>query len=169
MTRVILVDEQDTELGIADRDQAHKAGKLHRAVSVFILNGVGELLLQRRASTKALFAGKWANTCCTHPRAGESVIQAGERRLLEEMSLEVSLGSVGTFLYHARDAATGYIEHELDHVLVGHSENDPVLNPDEADAFIWADLVELRGVAGSDPGYAPWLGLALAAFPSLGA
>ena len=164
---VIVVDADDVELATADRDQVHRQGVLHRAVSVFLFNDRGELLLQRRASTKATFAGKWANTCCTHPRPGEDLVSAGERRLAEEMGLKVSLHWVGSFVYHAEDAASGYVEHELDHVLVGQSDRDPILDPAEAGEFRWVDVNWLRSeMSGTD--YAPWLGEALTHFPDLG-
>jgi isopentenyl-diphosphate delta-isomerase len=165
---VILVDESDREIGTGDRELTHREGRLHRAVSVFVINRRGELLLQRRAPTKALFGGMWANTCCTHPLAGETITGAGERRLQEEMGLELSLEVVGSFIYRAEDEATGYIEHELDHVLIGRSDADPVLDPDETDAFVWADLDQLRLVAATDSRYVPWLHPALVAFPDLG-
>lgn len=161
---VILVDHEDAEVDIADRDLAHRQGMLHRAVSVFVFNDRGEVLLQRRAPTKGTFAGKWANTCCTHPRPGETVLAAGERRLQEEMGLAVTLEHVGTFIYREEDPGSGYVEHELDHVLVGRTEAVPTLHPDEADDYRWMTLDELRTVV-SGPEYAPWLPYALAEFP----
>jgi isopentenyl-diphosphate delta-isomerase len=168
MRKVILVDESDREIGTADRELTHREGRLHRAVSVFVINRKGELLLQRRAPTKALFGGRWANTCCTHPLAGETITGAGERRLYEEMGLKLRLEAVGSFIYRAEDEASGYIEHELDHVLIGRSDTDPVLDPDEADSFVWADVDRLRLVAATDPRYAPWVHAALMAVPDLG-
>ena len=168
METVILVDESDREIGTADRELAHLEGKLHRAVSVFVINQSGELLLQRRASTKALFAGLWANTCCTHPRPGEPVVAAGERRLCEEMGIDLRLEHVGTFKYRAEDEDTGYVEHELDHLLIGRSEHDPLLDSQEADAFSWIHVEQIWSDMHSDHKFVPWLKLALNAFPDLG-
>lgn len=162
-----LVDHDDVEVDRVDRDLAHRQGLLHRAVSVFIFNERDELLLQRRAPTKNGFAGKWANTCCTHPRPGETVVAAGERRLHEEMGLTVSLERVGTFVYRAEDQHSGYVEHELDHVLVGRTDATPSPDPHEADDYRWVTLEELRIVV-SGQEYAPWLRQALAEFPHLG-
>jgi isopentenyl-diphosphate delta-isomerase len=163
---VVLVDEADIVLGAAHRDTVHRRGILHRAVSVFIFNDRGEVLLQRRASMKTGFAGKWANTCCTHPRPYESVVAAGERRLKEEMGLLASLRAVGTFVYRAEDHRSGYVEHELDHVLVGRTDASPTLDPNEADDYRWLALDELRAVV-TDEDYAPWLRHALDEFPRL--
>lgn len=164
---VVLVDRDDIQIDVASRETAHRDGLLHRAVSVFVFNDRGQLLLQRRAGTKGLFAGRWANTCCTHPRVGETPVAAGERRLREEMGLTVTLEEVGTFIYRAEDEHSGYLEHELDHVLVGRSDAVPNLDPNEADAHRWADIGHLRSVVtGSE--YAPWLRSALAEFPLLG-
>lgn len=164
---MILVDHDDMEVDRVDRDLAHRQGLLHRAVSVFIFNDRDELLLQRRAPTKNGFAGKWANTCCTHPRPGETVVAAGERRLHEEMGLAVSLEHVGTFVYRAEDQHSGYVEHELDHVLVGRTDATPSPDPHEADDYRWVALDELRTVV-SGQEYAPWLRQTLTEFPRLG-
>lgn len=165
---VVLVDEGDFEIGEIDLETAHREGLLHRAVSVFVFNETGEMLLQRRASTKRLFAGRWANTCCTHPLPGEGVVPAGMRRLREEMGLSIALQPIGRFVYRAEDNRSGYVEHELDHVLVGRSEMTPTINLDEADAYRWEPLDSLRRSA-SGAEYAPWLDLALRAFPDLSA
>ena len=135
---------------------------------MFVINRSGELLLQLRASTKALFAGLWANTCCTHPRPGESVLAAGERRLYEEMGMDLRLERVGTFTYRAEDDDTGYVEHELDHLLIGRSEHDPWLDSHEADAFSWVCVEQIRSEMQSDHRFVPWLRPALNAFPDLG-
>jgi len=164
--QVILVTPDDLEVGTAERDPVHREGLLHRAVSVFVLNDGGELLLQRRAASKTTFPGRWGNTCCTHPRPGEEVEAAGARRLEEEMGLVVDLEKLGWFIYRAMDEASGYVEHELDYVLVGRSNESPTVDPDEADGHAWVDLAILRPEA-SQPKYVPWLTPALDAFPQL--
>ena len=166
LARVLLVDDTDSQLDPAERLEAHRRGLLHRAASVFVFNGAGELLLQRRASSKAAFSGKWANTCCTHARPGEAIVETGERRLREEMGLEVALTHVGSFIYVARDPVSRLIEHEFDHVLVGVTDVEPILDLAEADETRWVDLDVLRRSV-DDPEYAPWLGHALRSFPDL--
>lgn len=166
MPEVVLVDPEDRPLGIADRIDAHVDGRLHRAVSVFLFNKTGQTLIQRRAPHKALFPGRWANSCCTHPYPGETPVEAGERRLSEELGLATSLRGIGSFVYRARDSASGLVEHELDHVLVGEVTGAPTLNPLEVDALAWVDLDELRRNA-NDGTYAPWVAEALRHFPDL--
>lgn len=96
-------------------------GRCHLAVSVQVLDRAsGRWLLQRRATTKALFAGAWANSCCTHPRPTEEPSAAGARRLAEELGLSgVLLSHVGSFVYRAVDPVSLMVEHEWDHVFVG--------------------------------------------------
>ena len=167
--KVILVDEADGEIGTAEKLAAHQApGQLHRAISVFLFDSSGRLLLQRRAADKHHFAGLWGNTACSHPRPGEDVVAAAERRLLEEMGIEASLRDAGWFIYRAQDPISGLVEHELDHVLVGVSDDDPTMDPAEADAFDRVDLAELVSQLQVDEsGYVPWLRLALEGVPEL--
>lgn len=119
---IILVDEQDREVGSGEKIAVHRAGTLHRAFSVFILRrgatGAVELLLQRRAADKYHCGGLWTNTCCSHPNVNEAVADAAQRRLYEEVGITTKLYAVGTFCYRA-EFANGLIEHELDHTFVG--------------------------------------------------
>lgn len=140
---VILVDELDNELGLMEKIEAHEKGVLHRAFSVFILNSKKQLLLQQRASHKYHSAGLWTNTCCSHPRKGETYEAAAHRRLMEEMGMEAQLEKVLDFIYKA-EFDNNMIEHELDYVFVGYSEDDPKINPEEVEAFKWVDLHELK-------------------------
>src|SRR3954469_14253008 len=112
---VVLVDEDDREVGLAPKLRAHERGLLHRAFSVFVLNARGEVLLQRRADGKYHSAGLWTNTACGHPRPGEPVAAAARRRLREEMGFECALVAAGTFVYRAR-VGSELVEHELDHL-----------------------------------------------------
>lgn len=164
---VILVDSDGHDVGTASRIDAHRRGLMHRAVSVFLFDSGGRLLLQERAAAKATFAGRWANSCCTHVRPGETAVETGERRLLEELGIKASLELFGTFIYDAEDAESGLIEHEFDHVLVGRSEDEPDPNPEEVAGTRWVDLESLREEMES-PEYAPWLAAALRALPDLG-
>ena len=123
--------------------EAHEKGILHRAFSVFIFNKKGELLLQQRALDKYHSPGLWTNTCCSHQRDGESNIEAGKRRLQEEMGFNCDLKELFWFVYKA-SFDNGLTEHELDHVMIGHYEDDPIVNLDEAAAFKWMTLDDVK-------------------------
>ena len=127
---VILVDEKDNETGTIEKLEAHKKALLHRAISVFICNSRGEWLLQRRAKNKYHSSLLWTNACCSHPYPGETSLEAAHRRLKEEMGLETSLTELFHFTYKA-ELDNGLNEHELDHVFLGITDNDPVINTEE--------------------------------------
>lgn len=156
---VVLVDEGGREVGRAGKLAAHAApGQLHRAVSVFVFSPAGDLLLQRRAAVKYHFAGRWSNTCCGHPRPGESVVDAGRRRLADELGMDCELVEVATFRYEAHDEASGLVERELDHLLVGVAAAAPDPRADEVDAVRWVEPGALVADIADDPGaYTPWL------------
>ncbi len=160
---VILVDQHDHPIGQLEKLAAHQQGLLHRAFSIFIFNQQGQLLLQQRHADKYHCGGLWTNTCCSHPQPGESVIQAAERRLQEELGFTVPLTHKGHFTYRA-EFDNGLIEHELDHVLVGHSElKNPPFNQEEIAALKWIDIAELKRELEQHPQrYTPWLKQALA-------
>ena len=162
---VILVDDQDKQLGTEEKLRAHSLGLLHRAFSVFIFRGEAdnlELLLQQRQIDKYHCGGLWTNTCCSHPRLGEAVVQAGQRRLTEEMGITSALQPAGAFTYRA-EFANGLIEHEYDHVLVGTYAGDQIkINPSEFEAYRWVKVDELRNNLVTEPHlYTPWLSMAL--------
>ena len=136
---VILVDENDNQVGLMPKLEAHERGLLHRAFSIFIFNSKYELLLQKRASSKYHSGGLWTNTCCSHPREGEDTSDAANRRLIEEMGIETSLRKVHDFIYKA-ELDNNLTEHEFDHVFYGVYNEDPVINKDEADDFKWIDM-----------------------------
>lgn len=129
---VILVNEQDEELGVMEKMEAHVKGKLHRAFSVFVFNSKNELLLQRRALTKYHSSGLWTNTCCSHPMPNETVEAAAHRRLREELGIDCPLHHAFTFVYQAK-FENGLIEHEYDHVLIGTNDEQCVLNQEEVE------------------------------------
>jgi len=147
--RVVLVDERDREVGTAPKLAAHEDGALHRAFSVFVLNGHGELLLQRRADTKYHSAGLWTNTCCGHPRPGEPVAAAARRRLREEMGFDCEPAPAGTFVYRAE--VGGLVEHEYDHVFVGRHETDPLPDPAEVSEWRWQSPHRSRSARAPTP------------------
>jgi len=163
--QVVLVDEHGVvresagEILTLDKDTAHRQGVLHRAVSVFVFNTRGELLLQKRAQQKNHSAGLWTNTCCTHPRKGENPIVAARRRLVEEMGLKCELNEVWSFLYRCK-VDNGLIEHEYDHVFVGSSDHDPSPNADEVADWAWMDTDDLGRDLRENPGrFTPWFRL----------
>lgn len=142
MEHVILVNEQDEPIGQMEKMEAHEKGVLHRAFSVFIFNDKNELLLQKRASSKYHSGGLWSNSCCSHPRDGESAVKAGERRLMEEMGFTVPVEAVFSFIYKA-ELDHGLTEHELDHVLIGRYNDAPNINPEEVEDWKYINLDEL--------------------------
>lgn len=165
--QLVLVDQEGREIGTSEKLAAHRgAGALHRAFSILIFNARGELLLQRRAACKYHFAGLWSNTCCGHPRPGEALLAAGERRLSEEFGLQVPLGECGRLVYRAEDVSSGLIEHEFLHVLFGFcSTESPHLDPDplEIGDWAWRPLAELQTDLENSPvRYSPWLPQVLA-------
>ena len=141
--QVILVNEKDEPIGLMGKMEAHEKGLLHRAFSVFIFNSKQEVLLQQRAACKYHSPNLWTNTCCSHPRAGETNQQAGERRLQEEMGLQVPLQEVFSFIYKA-PFDNGLTEHEYDHVLVGYSDAQPQINPEEVVSWKWLSLEAIK-------------------------
>lgn len=136
---VILVDRRDNPVGSAPKLEAHEKGLLHRAVSVLLFNGSGELLIQRRAAGKYHSGGLWANSCCTHPAIGEPVHTAAVRRLREEMGISASLNPLKTIVYRAR-LDNGLTEHELDHLFVGRSDRLPSPDPSEVSDYRYLPL-----------------------------
>lgn len=139
---VVLVNPNDEVLGLMEKQQAHIAGLLHRAFSVFIFNDKGELMLQQRAADKYHSPKLWTNTCCSHPRENETYLDAAKRRLQEEMGFVVELEYKFHFLYKAQ-FENGLTEHELDHVFVGHYNDEPILNPEEVMAYSWISIEDL--------------------------
>jgi len=164
--QVILVDKNDHEIGVAEKLAAHEQNLLHRAFSVFIFRDSSErqLLLQQRALSKYHCAGLWTNTCCSHPQPGETVVAAGERRLLEELGFKAPpLIEMGWFHYNAH-FDNGLAENENDHVLVGTVLPDVqiVPNPEEIHAYRWVRLDEVRQELASEPEkFTPWFKEAL--------
>lgn len=141
--KVILVDENDFPIGLMEKIEAHQKALLHRAFSVFILNSKGELLLQQRAFDKYHSPGLWTNTCCSHQRDGESNLQAATRRLKQEMGMQTPLKELFSFIYKA-PFDNGLTEHEYDHVLIGFSDETPMINPKEVADYRWKKLSDIK-------------------------
>jgi isopentenyl-diphosphate delta-isomerase type 1 len=163
---VILVDEHDRPIGVAEKLLAHREGKLHRAFSVFILRKNGsawQVLLQQRQQDKYHCGGLWSNTCCSHPMPKETILAAATRRLQQEMGFCVALNAAGTFIYKA-EFANGLIEYELDHVLFGYTQRDEFeVNVEEVMDYRWMDLKQFEQNLANQPAlYTPWLATALA-------
>jgi isopentenyl-diphosphate delta-isomerase len=157
--QVILVDTGDIATGVMEKLAAHQEGVLHRAFSVFIFNSEGELLIQQRALDKYHSAGKWTNTCCSHPRPNELTLAAAKRRLQEEMGMDCELTYGFRFLYKAA-FDNDLIEHELDHVFFGVSDELPMINPAEVASFKYVTLAELnKDIIENADDYTVWLKL----------
>lgn len=140
--QVILVDVNDNPLGTMGKMEAHLKAVLHRAFSVFIFNDQGELMLQQRAMHKYHSPGLWANTCCSHPRPDEEVMQAAHRRMVEEMGFDCELTKLFDFVYKA-ELEHGLSEHEFDHVLVGTYNGEPVINTEEVMEWRWRSMDDI--------------------------
>jgi len=140
---VILVNTSDEVLGTMPKMEAHRQAVLHRAFSVFVLNDEGQLMLQQRAADKYHSPLLWTNTCCSHQRIGETNLEAGKRRLYEEMGFETELKDLFSFIYKA-PFDNGLTEHELDHVLLGYYTGEPRINPEEVASWKWMGLEEVR-------------------------
>jgi isopentenyl-diphosphate delta-isomerase len=164
MTRddVILVDDNDVAIGVAEKLHVHFTGQLHRAVSVFLFDDRGSMWLQRRALHKYHTPGLWTNACCTHPRPGERTIDAAARRVREELGLECpELQSVFRLLYWAT-LDKGMIEHEYDHVFSGQLNTEPIPNPEEVDTVRCVPAAQLRQEVQAQPDrFTPWFRIAV--------
>ena len=153
---VILVDQEDNKIGLMPKMEAHEKAMLHRAFSVFVFNKDNELMLQQRAMHKYHSPGLWTNTCCSHQRDGESNVEAGTRRLQEEMGFSTPLKETISFIYKA-PFDNGLTEHELDHILVGNYEGEPSINEDEVASWKWVPLEEVNKDIIANPGqYTAW-------------
>jgi len=141
--KVILVNQNDEQIGLMGKQEAHEKALLHRAFSVFIFNDNNEVMLQQRALQKYHSPGLWTNTCCSHQRDGETSIQAGTRRLQEEMGFVAELKETTSFIYKA-PFDNGLTEHEYDHVLVGTYNGDPVINEEEVADWKWMSLEAIK-------------------------
>ncbi len=140
---IIMVDENDRELGPIEKMEAHHKGILHRAFSILVFNSNKQLLLQRRSLSKYHTPGLWTNTCCSHPRFGEDLEHAVHRRLQEEMGFQCELKELFEFLYKTTFEMNLH-EHEFDHVFVGFYDGEVVVNPEEVSEYQWVDINTIK-------------------------
>lgn len=154
--QVILVNTQDEQIGTMPKMEAHEKAQLHRAFSVFIMNDNGETMLQQRAAHKYHSPLLWTNTCCSHQRVGETNIEAGQRRLQEEMGFTADLKELFSFIYKA-PFDNGLTEHELDHVMMGSYTGSPKINPEEVADFKWMKPKDIqKDIAENPEQYTVW-------------
>lgn len=160
-TRLVAVDAHDSETGFVDKMTAHREGILHRAFSIFVFDAAGRLLLQRRATGKYHSGGLWSNTCCSHPRAGERLLDAAHRRLREEMGFDCPLQAVFGFVYRA-GLDGGLVEHEFDHVIVGRFQGVPAPDVREVEEWKWEHVPKVQSrLADGTESFTAWFKLAL--------
>lgn len=154
--QVILVNELDEQIGLMPKLEAHEKAILHRAFSVFVLNNQNEIMLQQRAHQKYHSPLLWTNTCCSHQREGETNIQAGNRRLHEEMGFDTELKELFHFIYKA-PFDNGLTEHELDHVMIGYYDGEPKINTEEVEDWKWMKIEDIQSDMLSNPeNYTVW-------------
>jgi len=158
---LILVDEEDNQIGVGEKQLVHEKGLLHRCFSLFIFNSRGELLLQKRADGKYHCGGLWTNTCCSHPRDGETLERSIHRRLKEEMGFDCPMEEKFHFIYKSK-FDNGLTEHEFDHAFVGKCDIVPEPDEDEVSAWQWISIEKLKKDIKKNPHkYTPWLKIAL--------
>ena len=146
----ILVNERDEPIGLMPKMEAHEKAVLHRAFSVFVLNSKNEIMLQQRAHHKYHSPLLWTNTCCSHQREGETNIQAGSRRLFEEMGFKTELKELFHFIYKA-PFDNGLTEHELDHVMIGYYNDAPNINTEEVEDWKWMPIEAVKSDIQNNP------------------
>ncbi len=161
---VILVDENDEQIGTMEKMEVHQKALLHRAFSVFVFNEKGEILLHRRANKKYHSGGLWTNTCCSHPKPGEETLSAAQNRLQEEMGFNTILKKAFDFIYKA-PFDNGLTEYEFDHVFVGTYDGVIVPNADEVSDYCYKSVEEIKNSLESHPQkYTEWFKIA---FPKM--
>lgn len=159
---IILVDKNDREIGVGEKIQIHREGKLHRAFSIIIFStDKKKMLLQQRAKTKYHCGGLWSNACCGHPRSHEILKQATKRRLGEEMGMKCQMQELFSFIYKSK-LDHELSEYEFDHVFIGHTDKNPIINSEEADDYKWTSLRKLKVDIRDHPRiYTPWFKIIL--------
>ena len=159
--QIIIVDENDQQIGMGGKLKVHQDGALHRALSLYIFNDQDELMLQQRAKDKYHCGGLWTNTTCSHPRIDEDLSDAAHRRLQEEMGFDTEMKKVGEYTYKVA-FENGLTEHEYVHVFIGRYNDEPNLNPEEAMNWKWIKIEELENAIKKDSNaYTYWMKKAL--------
>ena len=157
MPHVILVDENDNQIGTGEKLDVHQKGLLHRCFSICVFNQKGEMMLQQRDKNKYHSGGLWTNTCCRHPESDEDTEAAALRRLKEDLGFDCDLEEVFSFNYRA-PLDNGITEHEFDHTFFGFYDGEPTLNPEEAMNWKWMSLDNLQAELEKKPQeYTYWL------------
>lgn len=157
---IILVNARDEQVGTAEKMDAHYKALLHRAFSVFVLNNKGEMLLQQRAMEKYHSPGLWTNTCCSHPRPGETTEAGAVRRLQEELGFTTTIRKAFEFIYKA-DFDNGLSENEFDHVFIGQYDGTIIPDPKEVMDYRYISLDEIEADMGKHPEkYTAWFKIA---------
>ncbi|MCS6917872.1 MAG: isopentenyl-diphosphate Delta-isomerase [Chitinophagales bacterium] len=164
--QVVLVTPLDEELGVMEKMEAHRQGRLHRAFSIFLFDTHGKMLLQRRSEQKYHFPGLWTNACCSHPKPGEALLAGAARRLTEELGISVPLQLRGNVIYRFYDPVSGLTEHELDYVLTGCTDGPLHPDPLQISELRWLSLEELKQEIECYPGrFTPWFRHIMKVFP----
>lgn len=161
---VILVDENDEQIGTMGKMEVHQKALLHRAFSIFVFNEKGEILLQKRANKKYHSGGLWTNTCCSHPKPGEETLAAAKKRLHEEMGFDIALTKAFDFIYKA-PFDNGLTEYEFDHVFVGNYDGDIFPDAEEVSDYCYKSVEEVKNSIQTHPQkYTEWFKIA---FPKM--
>lgn len=158
--QVLLVDENDIQIGQMEKLRVHQLGLLHRSFSVFVFNDSGDLLLQKRAKNKYHSAGLWSNACCSHPENKKDIGQEAQKRLEKEMGIKLPLQEIFCLVYGAK--VGDLIEHEFDHVFVGSFNGPAKPNKKEAEAWKWVSIDNLKkDIAQNPQNYTEWFKIIL--------
>lgn len=161
---VILVDENDEQIGTMEKMEVHQKALLHRAFSIFIFNNKGEILLQKRANKKYHSGGLWTNACCSHPKPGEETKVAAKKRLYEEMGFAIDLKKAFHFIYKA-PFDNGLTEYEFDHVFIGTYDGGIAPDAEEVSDYCYKSVEEVKRSIQSHPQkYTEWFKIA---FPKM--
>lgn len=156
MSKIILVNKKDKEIGSDYKLKVHKLGLLHRSFSIFVFNSAGELLIQKRAKNKYHSGGLWSNTCCSHQNLNEPLNKIIHKRLIEEMGIDCFLKESFSFIYNVK-LDNNLIENEFDHVFVGVCDKKPSSNPEEVSDFKYISIKELKKDIKANPNnYTEW-------------
>jgi isopentenyl-diphosphate delta-isomerase len=160
--KVILVDSKDNAIGEMDKLEAHLKGELHRAFSIFIFNSEGKMLIHQRAKDKYHGGGLWTNACCSHPQWGEAIEESAIERLYYEMGIQCGIERCFSFQYKTQ-VENGLIEHELDHVFTGYTDQHPKPHHNEVQDFRWIYPASLQNEICLKPeNFTYWFRLSLA-------